>query len=316
MTTAEAKHLDLTFQWRGLTLAGTLNLPQAAGPSPAVVMMQGSGPADRDCDGYFIPIREAFLMRGIATFAFDKPGCGASTGDWRDYALEDRADQVVGALETLQRHRALDSGRIGVWGQSQGGWMAQILAARRTRLPFAIANSGPSIGVVEQDLYGCEHEMRARGHSQDDIDAALAFVTRLHDEARRGSDFATIEADFLASAREEPWYGYAQVEDEADWRFSCKLVDEGYEPRMTLRRIRCPFLAIYGGRDVLVPAWRGAEDTGRGLEEAGNRDAMVVVFAAGDHRIRDASGEGFAPGYLDLLGDWARRQSFPGRDSP
>ena len=304
MATAAATHLNLTFAWRGLTLAGTLHVPAVPGSRPAVVMMQGSGPADRDSDGYFIPIREAFTARGIATYSFDKPGCRESTGDWRDYALEDRADQVIAALDMLRRHPALDAERIGVWGQSQGGWMAQILAARLPELPFAIANSGPSIGVAEQDLYGCEHEMRSLGHSEDDIEAALAFMRRLHDEARRNSDFASIERDLLASARNHPWYGYADVEDAADWRFGCKIVIEGYEPRVSLERIRCPFLAIYGGRDVLVPAWRSAEETGRALEEAGNGDAAVVVFAAGDHRIRDASGEGFVPGYLDLLADW------------
>lgn len=49
-------------------------------------MLQGSGPADRTSDGYFTPIQDALLARGIGTCAFDKPGCGESTGDWREYA--------------------------------------------------------------------------------------------------------------------------------------------------------------------------------------------------------------------------------------
>ena len=60
-------------------------------------MMQGSGPADRDGNGYFPHIRDTFLSRGLATFAFDKPGIGASMGDWRDYALRGRAKQAVAA---------------------------------------------------------------------------------------------------------------------------------------------------------------------------------------------------------------------------
>jgi pimeloyl-ACP methyl ester carboxylesterase len=306
---AESTRQDLTFTWEGLTLAGTLDAPPSDGAGPAVLMMQGSGPADRDCGGYFPPIRDAFLSNQIATFAFDKPGCGESTGDWRDYGLEDRVNQALAALETLRANPALDSRRVGIWGQSQGGWIVQMLAGRLPDLPFAIANSGPSVGVVEQDLYGCEHEMRSRGHSEGEIEAALAFMTRLHGEAQRGTDFATVEEEFLKDARNEPWYGYAAVEDAADWRLGCKLITEGYEPAKVTARIQCSFLAVYGGRDVLVPAWRSAEETGRALERAGNADATVVVFATGDHRIRDRSSGAFVPGYLDLLGDWAARRT-------
>ncbi len=304
----ESTRRDLTFEWEGLTLAGSVHLPDSPGPRPAVLMMQGSGPADRDCDGYFPPIRNEFLSREIATFAFDKPGCGASTGDWRDYALEARADQALAALKALGSHPGIDEVRLGVWGQSQGGWLAQIVADRLPDLAFAIANSGPSINVVEQDMYGCEHSMRAAGHPENDIAQALDFIDKLHEAAAAGADFATVNAEFLTAARGQPWYGYVEVDDDADWRFGRLLVEECYEPREALARVRCPFLAIYGGRDALVPAWQSAEETGRALQAAGNPDATVVVFAGADHRIRDDTGD-FMTGYLDLLGDWAARRA-------
>ena len=85
------EEVKLSFDWGGLKLAGSLDLPSGAGRHPAVLMAQGSGPADRDSGGYFEPIRQTFIDRGVATFAFDKPGCGESSGDWRHYALEARA---------------------------------------------------------------------------------------------------------------------------------------------------------------------------------------------------------------------------------
>jgi fermentation-respiration switch protein FrsA (DUF1100 family) len=75
------KPSELSFSWGGLHLAGTLHLPGSTGPHPTVLMMQGSGPSDRDNDGYFVPLRKAFLDAGIAVYSFDKPGIGASTGD-------------------------------------------------------------------------------------------------------------------------------------------------------------------------------------------------------------------------------------------
>ena len=299
---------DLTFAWNGLDLAGTLHFPAHEGPHPAVLMMQGSGPADRDSDGYFPPIREAFLQRGIATFAFDKPGIGDSTGDWREHMFEGRASQALAALELLRSHPAVDAGRVGIWGHSQGGWLAQILASRLPELAFAIANSGPSINVELQDLYGCEHTMRAEGHSEDDIKQALEFLDALHDAARRGDPYETVEADMLINAREQPWYGYFQIDDPETWNFACISAAEHYEPVEALSQIRCPFLAIYGALDVLVPAWQSAEESGRALHKAGNRDATIVVFPSGNHRILDATTGDFATGYLNLLGDWIARR--------
>lgn len=293
------------FEWAGLRLAGTLHLPSSDAPHSVVVMIQGSGPSDRTSHGYFPPIRDSFLSKGIGTFAFDKPGCGESSGDWRDHGLYARADQVLTALDRLQRHRSVKTESIGVWGQSQGGWLVQMLAARLPGLAFAIANSGPSIDLPSQDLYGCEHSMRAKGHSESDIDLALSFVAGIHEAARAGLPYDLVEARLLASARTQPWYVCMTIDDEVDWRLVTQFITEHYQPLDALRQIRCPFLAVYGGRDVLLPAWCSARESGEALEQAGNSDAAVVVFPEGDHRIQQEGA--FASGYLDLLTDWAAR---------
>lgn len=297
---------ELEFEWRGLTLAGTLSQPEGEGPHPVVVMMQGSGPADRHGDGYFTPIREVFLARGLATYAFDKPGCGRSSGDWRDHPLMARADQTEAAIAALRTGSLIDPGRVGVWGQSQGGWMAQILASRQLDLAFAVANSGPSIGVVDQNLYAVEHMMRDGGHPETEVAEALAFLDRVQGAAAAGRDAAAAERELVEPVRDRPWYR-AQYEGatSADWAFLWRLIEEDYRPLEALGRIGGPFLAIYGGADLLVPAWQGAEETGRALQAGGATDAAVVVFPGADHRIKEPGTDRFAAGYLDLLGDWA-----------
>jgi len=294
----------LVFDWNGLTLVGTLHLPDGEGFHPVVVMIQGSGPSDRTGNGYFPPIRDAFLTHGIGTYAFDKPGCGESTGDWRDYALEARADQVVSAMNAVRHLPAVVEDLIGVWGQSQGGWLVQMLASRLDNLAFAIANSGPSINLPDQDLYNCEHSMRAAGSSEADIELALAFVTNVHRAARDGLPYETVDAELLAAARRQPWYGHMSIEDDADWRLICQFVTEGYEPLDALRRIRTPYLAIYGGRDVLLPPWQNAMETGEALQQAESPDATVAVFPEGNHRLQDMPSGRLVTGYLDLLAGW------------
>jgi pimeloyl-ACP methyl ester carboxylesterase len=292
--------VDIDVSWRDETLAGTLHQP-TSWSGAVVLMMQGSGPSDRDAEGYFAPIRAAFVERGIATYYFDKPGCGASTGDWRRHALSDRADQATAVLHVLADQPEID--QLGVWGQSQGGWLVQIVAAVRPDLAFAIANSGPSISVVEQNLYGCEHTMRSSGQSDAAVTTALAHMAAIHAAAARGATYDEVEATLLAPARGKDWASYFDVIDEHDWSGLLAFVGEAYEPAPTLRRIRCPFLAVFGGLDILVPAWRGARETGESLVEC--PDATVTVFPHADHRIQIDGPLDFAPGYLDLIGDWA-----------
>ncbi|HET9017671.1 MAG TPA: CocE/NonD family hydrolase, partial [Thermomicrobiaceae bacterium] len=98
MTTTE----DIRFVGDGVSLAGTLHRPAGQGPHPAIVMLQGSGPADRDSDGYFPPIRDTFLGAGLAVLSWDKPGIGGSGGDWRERTLRDRAHEAVDALAWLR----------------------------------------------------------------------------------------------------------------------------------------------------------------------------------------------------------------------
>jgi len=301
---------DLTFRWNETTLVGSLHLPpaQSSAPHPAVLMLQGSGPADRDSGGFFPPIRESLLNAGVATFAFDKPGCGSSTGDWRRHGLEARAEQAVSALEAVRGHPTVDAERVGVFGHSQGGWVVHMLADRLPGLTFAVANSGPSIGVADQILYDCEHTLRDQGYSESEIEEALAFVADVQEAANRNESFPSVEARLLENARGQRWYDNVTIADADDWDLTRLWSTEPYEPIESLSRIRCPFLAVYGGLDLLVPAWRGAKESGDALHSAGNRDATVVVFPAGNHRLQLGETEEFVLGYLDLLGDWIGRR--------
>jgi hypothetical protein len=267
-------------------------------------MLQGSGPADRDADGYFPPIRDAFLGRGIAVYSFDKPGIGRSSGDWRHFALSGRTEQAVAALALVKQHGAIDARRVGIWGHSQGGWIVQRAAAQASDLAFAITNSGPGISPEAQDLYGVEHTMRADGKAPEDIERAIAFERALHAAAARGDDYASVSRALLQPARNQAWSGYHALEDAKDWELMCRFMVEPYEPAEALARVRCPFLAIFGEMDPLLPAHQSAVICGEALRKADNPDATIVLFPQGNHRMLVGDRGEFASGYLDLLADW------------
>lgn len=299
------REIELAFDWGGLRLAGSLHLPPEAGSHPAVLMAQGSGPADRNSDGYLKPIRQTFIDQGIATFAFDKPGCGESSGDWRNYGLQARTEQMVAALELVRDHPTVTPERVGIWGHSQGGWLVQKLAGQIETLAFAIACSGPSIGVQEQVIHSCEQLMRNHGCDQTQIQSALALTQALLHAAAEGADFETISDQLLTPASLKPWFeNYPTIDGPSDWQHFKLLANEPNEPLANLERVTCPFLAIYGGLDTLLPPWRGAQETGRALAAAASPDTTVAVFPLGDHRIQHPDTPEFVDGYLQLLGSW------------
>lgn len=307
-TVVAAHEIELSFRHDDLTLVGSLHLPADADhdrPFPALVLAPGSGPTDRHGDGYLTRIRQAFLPRGIATFAFDKPGCGASSGDWRHDGLLGRAEHVMTALDLVRDHPSIDARRVGLWGHSQGGWLVQLLAGRPVPLAVAIANSAPTLTVGEQIRYDIAHSLRAAGHDDVEVAEALALTASLQRAAVEGVAYDTIVVDQLDPIRHRPWFRqYPTPDSPDDWRHVSLLVSEPFEPVDALGRVEGPILAVFGGRDHLLPPWQCARDTGDALAVAPTADATVVVCPTGGHRLDDVTGA-FVDGYLDLIGDWA-----------
>lgn len=299
-----------------ITLAGTLHRPEpetaGSAPAPALVMLQGSGPDDRDSWGYFGPIRDAFLGAGLAVLSWDKPGVGQSTGAWTDQTLFDRADEAQTALRWLRAQPGIDPARTGIWGHSQGGWIGPLAASRDPDLAFLIVNSGPSVNVHAQDLFGIEHVLRADDVSEDEIAAALDFMQALHAAAVANEPYDEVNTRLLQPAAGTPAATYFGDVSADLWHFLCINSNPIFEPADALGRIRCPVLALFGERDDLVPVAISAEDFRRIFARDDAPELTIRIFPEADHRIRVGPEKEFAPGYLDTMVDWLQRQVWPG----
>ena len=298
------RQTEVQFQSGDLRLAGTLHWPDGTGPHPALVMLQGSGAEDRDSQGYFLPIREQFLERGVAVLSWDKPGIGGSSGDWRSQTLFDRADEALDALGWLRSQPGIDPAQMGIWGHSQGGWIGPLAASQSPDVAFLIVNSGPGISPPDQDLYGVEHTLRRAGASAEEIEQGLAYMRSLHDAFSRQLPYEQGRVTLLEPGRGTPGASYFGELSEQDWAFFLRWSQRPYDPVESLERVTCPILAIFGERDPLVPAIESAEIFARALAVAGNTNVTIRVFPDGDHRICTGDSSQFEPGYLTLMGDW------------
>jgi pimeloyl-ACP methyl ester carboxylesterase len=150
--------------------------------------------------------------------------------------------------------------------------------------------------------------MRAAGQPEDQIAAAIAFVHAVHDAVLREDDYAIVESPLLQPARRQPWLRFYPVDEPGLWGLISRLIAEQYEPAATLARVHCPFLAVFGELDTVLPALKSAAITVQALREAGNPDATIVLYPQGNHRITVAEIGEMVPGYPDLLADWTARR--------
>ncbi len=122
----------VTFQNGEVTLAGNLFVPVGEGPFPAVVIIHGSGKEtarDLVLHSWF------FVQHGFVVLTYDKRGVGESSGSYQrvvpknsEAVLGELAGDALAGVEFLKNHNKIDPNRIGLFGLSQGGWIAPLAA--------------------------------------------------------------------------------------------------------------------------------------------------------------------------------------------
>ena len=137
----------------GVTLAGTLTLPAAAGPHPAVILISGSGPQDRDESimGHkpFLVLADWLTRRGIAVLRYDDRGVGKSTGSFAGATSVGFSNDAEGALNYMSGRADIDRKRIGFLGHSEGGLIAPMVAVRRAEVAFLVLLAGTAVPGAE-----------------------------------------------------------------------------------------------------------------------------------------------------------------------
>jgi dipeptidyl aminopeptidase/acylaminoacyl peptidase len=146
----------VTFQNGEVKLAGNLWIPTGEGPFPAIVVVHGAGKITSQDYKYFSFF---FTHHGFATLTYDKRGVGASSGSYKGVdpengvaVLEGLASDALAGVEFLKGLDYIDPNRIGLFGISQGGWIAPLAASKSSDVAFMALYSGP-VCTVGQEIY-------------------------------------------------------------------------------------------------------------------------------------------------------------------
>ncbi|HEY4112220.1 alpha/beta hydrolase family protein [Puia sp.] len=317
----------------GVTLAGTLTLPPGKGVFPAVILITGSGPQNRDEEllGHkpFLVIADALTRRGIAVLRYDDRGVAQSTGDFGKATTADFATDVEAAVAYLKTRKEINVRRIGLIGHSEGGLIAPMVAERSKDIRFIVLLAGPGVRGEEVILSQQQLIAQAAGAwskpAQDMLEVnrgAMDIIVRdslrlehrdtlrrqletyFTDQSTRfpvlrsGSSMTRGAIDQLSS----PWMEYFLA----------------YDPAPALERVRCPVLAMAGSKDLQVAPEDNLVAIGRALEKGGNRHVEVKEFSDLNHLFQEAKTglpaeystieQTFAPVALEFMGNWVMKQ--------
>jgi uncharacterized protein len=315
----------------GVTLAGTVLIPNGTGPFPAVVFVTGSGPQDRDETllGHhpFLVIADYLARHGIASLRYDDRGVARSTGSFANSTSADFADDAEAAVRFLRGVPGIARDRVGIIGHSEGGLIGPMVAARSPDVAFVVMMAGPgipgdSISLLQQRLIAL-----AGGAPAARVDASVAANRRLMQAVKTAPDSATAVANVQA-ARSEILVDIPDTQRAA----VAAQIDQGireleqpwmryflrYDPRPTLRKVHVPVLALGGTLDLQVPPEENLSAIDAALKEGGNRDYRVVRLPGLNHLFQTATTgspseyekieETVSPSALELMAGWINQR--------
>jgi pimeloyl-ACP methyl ester carboxylesterase len=299
-----------------ITLAGTIVLPEGPQPSPAVVLLHGSGPQKRD-----LFTARWFAAQGIAAVAYDKRGVGESGGDFLKVPFMELCDDGLAAIKYLKSRKEIDAKRIGVWGLSQGGWLGPLAASRSADVAFVIAVSGPGVSPGEQMIVYYANELRAQGVAERDVEAASAVRRDIWSYMESGQGYEKTKGE-LDEVRMKPWFGQAKAQQDDSFgplptpaelskpvgRSALWFKQEAvYDPVPALRALRVPALFLFGDHDRLIPVDVSVAVIQRVFAEDKQHDFTIRVFLNVDHEMRLVTSEATGatdPEYLKTMRVW------------
>lgn len=331
----ETEDVTFTNSNANITLAGTLTKPKTGDPFPAVILISGSGPQNRDEEilGHkpFLVLADHLTKNGIAVLRVDDRGVGESTGEYNKATTEDLATDALAGVAYLKSRNDIHPDKIGLAGHSEGGLIAPIAAIQSSDIAFIIMMAGP--GVPGDRIIETQQReiLKASGVSEALLEHNNAFITQMCDILKTEPNDAIAERQIrdlhkkltnkMAQEVQEEYkkMGITDHESRLNATLSVYLSPWyryflSHDPTDILKKVTCPTLAFIGEKDLQVPAKENLAAIEAAFKAGGNKNVVVKELSHLNHLFQTAQTgspaeyakieETFAPVALNLISDW------------
>ncbi len=337
---------EVAFANGEITLAAMLTLPDRSAAHPSVVLLQGSGPLNRNEEAFglkpFAMIADSLARNGIASLRYDSRGVGGSSGAHLQYTLSDVARDVLAAVQFLKARRDIDSAAIGLCGHSQGAIVAPMCAAASEDIAFMICIGGMGSTGEENLLAQTRLIADVDGATKEDVEDRIQSMKHIINLVRDGADQRELELEFMRmvqapiSTESEPREAKRNVHNsevdsdpdhESDGTADNNTggnPDDGLAAEVSchLAMFNSPWFRSFIDHDA-VPVLESVNcptllifgELDLQVPPDLNREPMVAALEIGGNADYVGSpseygtlGQEFVPGFLDLISDWIRER--------
>ena len=226
----------------GFSLAGTISKPaNATGKLPAVILLSGSDPTDRDENVFGIPIfgqmADTLADAGFLVLRYDKRGVGQSGGRTEAARLEHFAEDARAAVKAMSERKDVDRKRLALIGHGEGGWLA-LMVAKDNRVSAVGLVSTVAVTGRELNLYQVTHGLERSTRSDSERQATIDLQKQIQQAVVTGLGWDRINVT-------------EAVRHQADTPYFQSFLT--FDPAKLIRDVPQPLLIVQGERDPQLP---------------------------------------------------------------
>ena len=331
----EVEETTFTNTKEKIELAATLTLPRQKEKSPAVILIAGSGPNDRDETIFahkpFWIIADYLTRQGIAVLRFDKRGVGESEGEYFTATTQDFAEDVEAAISYLKTRKEIDPTNIGLIGHSEGGIIAPIVATQSNDVKFVILLAGLGVTGTELVLAQHRHEFDKLELSEDEKEKLNNTIINLYSNVLNWTEYAGTdeERDQLKQDLSALWQNLTpKMQGGSKEAFikqtTAKIISPWFRyflkinPLEYIQKLSIPTLAINGEIDTQVEYQSNLLGIEEALNKANNKQHTIKSYPHLNHLFQESTtGEideygkieqTISPIVLSDIANWIRKQ--------
>ena len=276
---------QVRIQANGFSLAGTLSRPAGAVSAgtrlPIVVLVAGSGPADRDETLGGIPIfgqlASTLADAGNLVIRYDKRGVGQSGGRLEASTLADYADDAMAVVKSVRKRKDVDSNRVVLLGYGEGGMVAMLAASRDGDVKGVVLVATPGVSGADLVLEQQQRALAGMTLSDADRQAKIALQEKIQKAVLTGQGWEGVPPEMRRQA-DTPW-------------FRSYLA---FDPASVMRKVDQPVLVVQGDLDTEV-APANADKLGNAAKarkgDAGRMTQVVHVPGVNHLLVEARTGE-------------------------
>ena len=296
---------DITFEniKAGITLSGTLTLPNKDDIFPIVVLISGSGPQNRDEEILqhkpFLILADHLTKNGIGVLRFDDRGTAKSTGDFKTATTLDFSSDVEASIKYLLTRKEINKNKIGLIGHSEGGMIASMIASNSKNISFIVLLASP--GIQGNQLLLLQQEVIGKAYGISDINLqktkkinshAFEIISNSTNSKQLNIDLAEY---FKQSIKENPTFKNSKKVDIENFiKSQVNTISNPwmkyfikYNPAIDLEKVKCPVLVINGEKDLQVPPKENLKAINKALIKGGNKKVTIKELPNLNHLFQE-----------------------------